>query len=99
VPVALDHKPSRPQWPQFSLTPESAFDDAEAVAAVEEFISFMWSGEREPAQTYIQETELPLILPCASDGTYSSAMASRENMQRHVDDMTTKSDRAANMDW
>jgi hypothetical protein len=76
-----------------------AFDDAEAVAAVEAFISFIWSGEREPAQIYIQETELPLILPCASDGTYSSAMASKEDMQRYVDHMTDQWDKAANMDW
>jgi hypothetical protein len=99
VPVALDHKPLRPQWPQFSLTPESAFDDAEAVAAVEAFISFMWSGGREPAKIYIQETELPLILPYASDGAYSSAMASKKDMQRYVDQMTERFDNAVNMDW
>ena len=83
----------------FSLTPELAFDDGEAIAAVEAFISFMWSGEREPAKIYIQETELPLILPCASDGTYSSAMASKAEMQRYVDHLTDQCDRAANMDW
>ena len=99
VPVALDHKPSKPQWPQFSLTPEAAFDDAAAVAAVEAFVSFMWLGAREPAKIYIQETELPLILPCARDGTYKSAMASKEDMQRYVDDMTVQRDLAANMDW
>ena len=58
VPVALNHKPSRPE---FSLTPELAFEDAEAIAAVEAFISFMWSGVREPAKSYIQESELPLF--------------------------------------
>ncbi len=77
VPVALDHNPSKPQ---FSLTPELAFDDEDAVAAIEAFISFIWSGAREPARIYIQESELPLILPHASDGTYSAAMASTEDM-------------------
>jgi hypothetical protein len=96
VPVALDHELSRPQ---FSLTPELAFDDADAITAVEVFISFMWSGAREPAKIYIQESELPLILPYASDGTYSAAMASKEDMQEHIDHMTDEWDRAANMDW
>ena len=96
MPVALDHTPSKPQ---FSLTAELAFDDAEAVAAVEAFMSFMWSGERAPAKIYIQETELPLILTYASDGTYSSAMASKEDMQRYVDHLTDQWDKAGNMDW
>jgi hypothetical protein len=96
VPVALDHKPPRTQ---FSLSPELAFDDEEAIAAIEAFISFMWSGARKPAKVYIQESELPLILPYASDGTYSNAMASVEDMTKHVDHMTGEWDRAANMDW
>ena len=98
VPVSFDRKPSRPQ---FSLTPELAFDDAEAIAAIEAFISFMWSGAREPAEIYIQESELPVILPyaSASDGTYRAAMASKEDMQEHVQHITDQWDRAADMDW
>jgi hypothetical protein len=41
VPVALDHKPPRTQ---FSLSPELAFDDEEAIAAIEAFISSCGQG-------------------------------------------------------
>ncbi len=96
VPVALDRKSSRPE---FSLTPELAFEDAQAITAVEAFISFMWSGAREPAKIYIQERDLPLILPHASDGTYRVAMASNEDMKEHVDHLSDQWARAADMDW
>jgi hypothetical protein len=96
VPVALDHTAPKAQ---FSLTPEWAFEDTKAIAAIEAFISFMWSGSREPAKIYIQESELPIILPYASDGTYRAAMASREDMQQHVDHMTGQWDMVSNMDW
>ena len=96
VPVALDHKPSRPQ---FSLSPELAFDDDEAIAAIEAFITFMWSGAREPARIYIQESQLPIILPYASDGTYKAAMASVSAMTEYAEHLGEEWDRAANMDW
>ena len=69
VPVILGHAAGKSE---FSLTPELAFDDSEALAAIEEFIVFLWSGEREPARLYLQEGDLPLILPYASDGTYQA---------------------------
>ena len=96
VPVALDHVARRPR---FSLTPELAFDDAEAIAAIEEFVTYLWSGPREPARIYIQESDLPLILPYASDGTYDAAMSSIEDMTEHVDHQLALWDRSANMDW
>lgn len=96
VPVVLDRKPSRPE---FSLTPELAFDDAEAIGVIESFIAFVWSGAREPAKIYIQESELPLILPHASDGAYQSAMASADDMTEYVDHLSHEWDRATNMDW
>jgi hypothetical protein len=96
APVAFDRKRVRTQ---LSLTPELAFDDAEAVATIEEFISFLWSGAREPARIYIQESDLPLVLPYASDGTYSAAMASVRAMTEYVDRTGKEWDRAANMEW
>lgn len=96
VPVAFEHKSPRPR---FLLTPELVFDDAEAITTVEEFICFIWSGPREPAEIYIQNTELPLMLPYAADGTYRDAMASMETMREHVKQMTDEWERAANMDW
>ena len=96
VPVALDHKPTEFR---FSLTPELAFDDQQALLTIEKFIAYMWSGQREPAKIYIQESDLPLILPMASDGRYAAAMASAEDMKVLVDRLMKQSDAAANMDW
>ena len=96
VPVTLEHRTTKSQ---FSLTPELAFDDKEALAAIENFIAYLWSGQREPARIYIQETDLPLILPMASDGTYAAAMATVDDMNVFVDRLMRKSDAAANMDW
>jgi hypothetical protein len=77
VPVAVDHRRAKPQ---FSLTPELAFDNEEALKAIKSFIEHLWSNPREPARIYIQESRLPLILPKASDGTYAKAMTSVDNM-------------------
>ncbi|WP_454649216.1 hypothetical protein [Bradyrhizobium liaoningense] len=96
VPVALDHRTTKSR---FSLTPELAFDDTEALAAIESFIAYLWSGQREPARLYIQETDLPLILPMASDGTYAAAMTTVDDMNAFVDRLMRKSDAATNMDW
>lgn len=96
VPVILDHAAGKSE---FSLTPELAFDDGEALAAIEEFIVFLWSGEREPARLYLQEGDLPLILPNASDGTYNRAMSSVQEMMDFIDYKTAEWDRAADMDW
>lgn len=96
VPVILDHAAGKSE---FSLTPELAFDDGEALAAIEEFIVFLWSGEREPARLYLQEGDLPLILPYASDGTYKQAMSSVQEMTDFINYKTAEWDRAANMDW
>jgi hypothetical protein len=96
VPVALDYTQSKPQ---FSLSPELAFDDEDAIELIEEFIPYLWSGKREPAQIYIQEGLLPLILPRASDGAYAAAMASVDDMREFVDHLGAQLDRSADMDW
>jgi hypothetical protein len=96
VPVVLDHKPSRFR---LSLTPEIAFDNQQALLTIEKFISCLWSGQREPAKLYIQESDLPLILPMASDGSYAAAMVSVEGMKALVDRVMKQADAAANMDW
>lgn len=96
VPVAFDHTSSKPK---FSLSPELAFDDTEAIATIEKFIIHLWSGPREAARIYIQESELPLILPMARDGTYKKAMSSIDDMNNFVDDLSRRFDNAANMDW
>ena len=85
--------------PRFSLSPELAFDDSEALAAIEKFIDHLWSGKLAPAKIYLQNSELPLILPMASEGTYAKAMASVTEMTELVDYLERVHDRAANMDW
>ncbi|MBV8891627.1 hypothetical protein [Bradyrhizobium sp.] len=76
-----------------------AFDDKEALATIEKFIDYLWSGPREPAKIYIQESDLPLILPKASDGTYAAAMATVDDMNAFVERLMKEADAAANMDW
>lgn len=96
VPVVLDHRTTKPR---FSLTPELAFGDKEALATIEKFIAYLWSGRREPAKIYIQESDLPSILPMASDGAYAAAMATVDDMNAFVERLMKEADAAANMDW
>ena len=96
VPVILDHRITRSQ---FSLTPELAFDDEEALATIDKFIAYLWSGGREPARIYIQDSALPLFLPMASDGTYAAAMTTVDDMNALVDLLLKETDASANMEW
>jgi hypothetical protein len=96
VPVAFER---RHGMPRFSITPELAFDDGAALAAIERFITFLWSGARAPARIYLQEWDLPLILPMATDGTYARAMSSVDEMNEFAEYLGNESDNAANMDW
>ena len=96
VPVAFDSASSKQA---FSLSPEFAFDDTKALEAIEKFISHLWSGQRRRAKLYVQDTELPLILPMASDGTYKRAMSSINEMEQFIDYLSRRFDDAANMDW
>lgn len=96
VPVILDHAEGKSE---FSLTPELGFNDSEALNAIEEFIVYLWAGEREPARLYLQENNLPLILPYARDGTYKRAMSSVQEMANFISFKTAEWHRAADMDW
>ncbi|MFY1079783.1 hypothetical protein ACNF5D_27450, partial [Escherichia coli] len=75
------------------------FDASAAFIAMEDFITYLWSGERAPAERYIQQSGLPLILTYAHDGTYSRAMNSMEDMVSFVRHISGEFDRAADMDW
>lgn len=74
-------------------------DEFRAVEVAEQFIKEMWSGPLSPAKIYIQDSELPLILTMALDGTYSSVMSSEEDMENFVKALIREMDDAANMDW
>lgn len=96
VPVVLEHRQGRDH---FSLSNELAFDDATAIANIEEFIAYLWSGPRAPAKIYIQDSYLPSILTMASKGEYSVAMRSADEMNDFVRHLGGQFDNAGNMDW
>lgn len=96
VPVLLPHKVGSRK---FKLAHGLSFDAPAAFGAMEDFIAYLWSGERAPAEQYIQQSELPLILTYVHDGTYSRAMNSVEDMEEFVSHLSGEFDRAADMDW
>jgi hypothetical protein len=81
------------------MTGEMAFDDETAIATIETFIIHLWSGTREPARFYIEESTLPLILAMASDGSYARAMRSPDDMNEFVELLSDRFAAAADMDW
>ena len=96
VPITLEDKKRNKK---FSIKGTLAFKNEEAIKLIEEFIDFLWSGKREPAKLYIQESELPLILTMVTDGQYQKAMESVDNMTALVDYLSAQQERAWNMDW
>ena len=78
---------------------EIAFGESSALGIIEEFIAHLWSGPREPARIYIQESGLPILLTMARDGTYLRAMRSTDEMEELVRGSSHRFDDAANMDW
>ena len=75
------------------------FVDHEAMVLIGKFIEFLWSGDRSPAKTYIQNSGLPLILTMAKDGKYAHAMSSDEDMDDFVHYLGKMMDDHANMDF
>jgi len=97
VPVVFD---STQLKNRFSLTETLGFNNAEALASIEEFIKHLWSGKREPARYHIQESSgLPSVLTMATDGQYATAMQSVGNMEEFVSHMLDRNDAHSNMDW
>lgn len=96
VPVLLE---TRHGQQRFSMFGPADFNEAEALEVMSAFVDFLWSDSRAPARVYVQEHELPLILPYAADGTYARAMVSVESMTEFADHLTAEMDRSANMDW
>lgn len=94
VPVLL----TRRRQNRYSFTGDLAFDESSALSDIEKFISHLWSGARTPAKHYL-DSDLPIILTCVIDGTYTQAMQSDEEMSAIVDHLTGQFDRAGDMDW
>ena len=96
MPVLLPHRTGSRK---FRLGEGLDFHADAAIEVIEDFISYLWSGSRAPAELYIQKSSLPIILTLAADGTYQRAMSSIESMTEFVDRLTHQFDNAANMDW
>ncbi|AEA60529.1 hypothetical protein [Burkholderia gladioli] len=94
VPVLLTRIPAQ----RYSLTAGPEFDERSALQQIEEFISYLWSGSREPAKEYM-ESSISTVLTFASDGTYQSAMRSVNAMAELIRHQLDAQERAANMDW
>ncbi len=84
---------------KLSLDHGEEFKEESVLMRIEEFIEFLWNGSTKPAMHYIQECELPTILPYAENGMYESAMASIENMEEFSHHLMREIDDSANMDW
>lgn len=96
VPVLLPHKAGSRK---FKLAQGLSFDASAAFIVMEDFIAHLWSGGRAPAERYIQQSGLPLILNFVHDSTYLRAMNSVADMEKFVRYLSGEFDRAANMDW
>jgi hypothetical protein len=84
---------------RFSFLIEKSFDEGEALQTIDAFIEVLWSGSRAPAKHYLQDSSLPLVLTFSSNGSYSDAMSSEEEMMQFVEGLERRFDDAANMDW
>lgn len=96
VPVLLKHQNI---VNPFTLSGEIDLDEDIAINSIKAFIDHLWTDNREPLRLYIQESNLPLILPMASDGTYEKAMSSTQNMENLIDKLNYHFDKSANMDF
>lgn len=96
VPVLLPHRAGSKK---FKLGHGLTFNASAALDVLEEFKTHLWAGARSPAQIYIQQSELPIILTMVANGSYSDAMRSPDAMKVFVDHLVRTFDIAANMDW
>lgn len=96
VPVSL---PNKQGSRRYRLGAGIAFREEEAVELIETFIAYLWSDGREPARIYLHDSELPIILTYATDGTYSNAMSSVEHMGAFLNRELDAWGRAADMDY
>lgn len=96
VPVIMPHQIGKNK---FSLFSDLSFDEDEVILLLENFIEHLWLAELKPAMYYIMNSNLPTILTIASDGEYTRAMTSTEDMESFIKNLCYQFDQAANMDW
>ncbi|NOQ22240.1 MAG: hypothetical protein GQ565_06285 [Candidatus Aegiribacteria sp.] len=83
---------------RFSFYKDLGFDEQEIIELLQKFIKYLWSKEREPGRVYV-ESDLPLILPMAKDGTYRRKMKSVKSMKEFVMNLSWQFTNAGNMDF
>ena len=102
VPVLLPHRQGDHSYRfpySLALSRRSkGSSDHDAIALIQDFISYIRSGPLAPAWIYLDSGE-DLILTMAENGTYGLAMASEEDMTEFVEGLSCFSDMHANMDW
>ncbi len=81
------------------LSGGTEFDDKTALKVIEEFIAFLWTGERELMKLYIQNTTNPLRPASAKFGEYAAALQSRAKMKAYIKELDQLRDNATNMDF
>lgn len=96
VPVLLPHIRGQQK---FALTGSLTMKDSVAIRIILRFMEFLWEYEREPARIYLQRTSLPVILTMVTDGTYSKAMQSCEEMKSLVEHLEGGFERSINMEF
>ena len=96
VPVALPH---REKGSAYMFGGGASFSEDEVLDFFDTFIKHLWSGNRESAKHYLQDSDLPVILTKVESGEYSRAMASKKGMIELRDRLQGWMDRSANMDF
>jgi len=96
VPVRLPHQRDSGKY---SLGSGLEFDEPEALEQVAKFIEFLQTSLYRPAYLYAQDSDLPLILTMAKDGTYADAVKCEDTMIQLIDRLSQEWDNSVNMDW
>jgi hypothetical protein len=94
VPLLITQREDHP----FQIYGSAPFAEFNALANVESFLDWLWSSSLAPAKLYL-DSDLPMILTYASDGTYAKAMRSNSAMEGFVEGLAHQWSNAANMDW
>lgn len=68
VPLMLPHRTGKTK---IRMTESLFFDDRTALKTIDLFVAHLWTGPRAPAELYIQQSQLPIILTHVSDGSYA----------------------------
>jgi len=96
VPLRFDSSGKRSQY---TLLPSAGvLEDAQAVAAVGEFVAFLQTGANEPIW-YFLEAELPTVLPYGITGLYKRVLSSMDDTRVFISQQASLQEQAWNMDW